>query len=70
MLTDDVPVFKLVGPVLMNVDLHSARENVGKRLEFIEGELVKIDTAVGKLKIPFIFLLANILLYYYYHRKL
>jgi hypothetical protein len=29
------------------VDLEEAKENIGKRLEFIEAEVEKIDTALG-----------------------
>jgi chaperonin cofactor prefoldin len=49
MLKGDEKVYKLVGPVLMSVDLDESRENVGKRLEFIETEIKKIDSAIGKL---------------------
>lgn len=31
----------------MNIDLQAAKENVSKRLEFIEGELIKVDNAMG-----------------------
>lgn len=43
MMGEDDKVFKLVGPVLMSVDLEEARQNVGKRLEFIEGEVKKVE---------------------------
>ena len=35
----DVVVLKQVGPVLIKNDLDEARETVGKRLEFITGEM-------------------------------
>lgn len=41
-------VFKLVGPILLTVDLDEAKENVGKRLEFIEAEVHKVDASIGK----------------------
>ena len=47
MLPPDSQVMKLVGPILITVDLEEARENVGKRLEFIEAEVHKIDAAIG-----------------------
>lgn len=47
MLPADSQVMKLVGPILITVDLEEARENVGKRLEFIEAEVHKIDSAIG-----------------------
>jgi prefoldin beta subunit len=39
-------VYKLIGPALMNVELEDARANVNKRLEFIEGEIIKIDNQI------------------------
>ena len=47
LLPADSQVMKLVGPILITVDLEEARENVGKRLEFIEAEVHKIDAAIG-----------------------
>jgi hypothetical protein len=41
-------VYKLVGPILINVDLEEAKENVGKRLEFIEAEVHKVDATIGE----------------------
>jgi prefoldin beta subunit len=49
MLKGEEKVYKLVGPVLMSVDLDESRENVSKRLEFIETEIKKIDSAIGEL---------------------
>ena len=40
-------MYKLVGPVLMAVDLEESKGNVEKRLEFIEAEIKKIDNQVG-----------------------
>lgn len=40
-------VFKLIGPVLVSVELEGARDNVGKRLEFIESEIQKLDAAIA-----------------------
>jgi prefoldin beta subunit len=40
-------VFKLVGPVLMTIDLEEAKENVAKRVEFIETEISKLDAAIA-----------------------
>lgn len=47
MLGDTDPVYKLVGPVLMKVDLDDAKENVAKRVEFIESEIKKIDANIS-----------------------
>ena len=38
----------MVGPILLTVDLDEAKENVGKRLEFIEAEVHKVDASIGK----------------------
>mmetsp|Transcript_17326 Transcript_17326/g.18067 ORF Transcript_17326/g.18067 Transcript_17326/m.18067 type:complete len:128 (+) Transcript_17326:19-402(+) len=48
LLTEDEQVYKLVGPVLMKVDLEESKENVGKRLQFIEGEITKIDQQIAE----------------------
>ncbi len=48
MLEGSEKVFKLVGPVLMNVELEESRDNVAKRLEFIETEIKKLDSAIGE----------------------
>jgi chaperonin cofactor prefoldin len=47
-LDDTVPVYKLVGPVLMKVELSEASQNVQKRLEFIEKEIEKLDNGIGR----------------------
>ena len=44
---EDPAVYKLVGPVLMTVSLEDAKENVGKRVEFIEDEIKKIDKQIA-----------------------
>ena len=44
MITDeDSKVYKLVGPLLVRVEHEEAKQNVKKRLEFIEGEVKKIE---------------------------
>ena len=47
MLDERNTVYKLVGPVLMKVELEEAKENVSKRIEFIEGELTKVDKQIA-----------------------
>ena len=47
LLDDSATVFKLVGPVLMTIDLEEAKENVAKRVEFIETEISKLDAAIA-----------------------
>ena len=49
LLDETTSVFKLVGPVLMKVELLEAKENVSKRLEFIEKEIEKLDNAIGNV---------------------
>lgn len=43
-------VYKLVGPVLMNVDLDESKTNVTKRIEFIEQEIKKFDAYIEGLQ--------------------
>ena len=43
MLDDDANVFKLVGPILAKQDLASCKENVEKRLDFIEKEINRLN---------------------------
>jgi prefoldin beta subunit len=47
MLSESEAVYKLVGPVLMKVELDDAKENVTKRVEFIEAEIKKIDGQIA-----------------------
>ena len=47
MLGDEAKVYKLVGPVLMAVEVEESRGNVDKRLEFIEAEIKKLDNGVA-----------------------
>ena len=47
MITEEKPkIFKLVGPVLIPVDFEEAKENVSKRLEFIESEIKKVEAQI------------------------
>ena len=48
LLCEEIPVFKLVGPVLMTIEIKEAKDNVQKRLEFIEGEIQKLDDSIAK----------------------
>lgn len=47
MLEEDATVYKLVGPVLLSVELDESKQNVNKRLEFIETELKKTDSLIA-----------------------
>lgn len=35
----DADVFKLIGPVLIKQELEEAKQNVAKRIDYINGEL-------------------------------
>jgi chaperonin cofactor prefoldin len=50
LLVESDKVYKLVGPVLLSVELDESKENVAKRLEFIEAEIKKLDSGIGKIK--------------------
>jgi len=39
LVSDTAPVFKVVGPVLMRVELEDAKQNVDNRLEFIKQKM-------------------------------
>ena len=47
MLDEESAVHKLVGPILMKVELDEAKANVNKRLEFIESEIKKLDNFIA-----------------------
>ena len=42
----DSKVYKLVGPLLVKVDADEAKSNVEKRLEFIQGDIAKIEKLI------------------------
>ncbi|KAI1795486.1 prefoldin subunit 6 [Ganoderma leucocontextum] len=46
-LTEDNMVYKLVGPVLIKQDQAEAKQNVNTRLDFIRGEIKRVE---GQLK--------------------
>ena len=39
LLEDDAKTYKLVGPVLMNIDLKEAKDNVNNRIKYITEEM-------------------------------
>ncbi|GAA5944115.1 hypothetical protein JCM3775_003906 [Rhodotorula graminis] len=49
-LTDSNSVFKLVGPILMKQDQSEARHNVDKRLEWIAGEITRVEASLKDLE--------------------
>jgi len=49
LLSSDSKVYKLVGPVLLNVDADEAKDNIAKRIQFIEKELERLQGLTGNL---------------------
>lgn len=49
LLDEDANIFKLVGPVLIKQDPLEATSNVKKRLEFIKGEVDRLDAQLKRL---------------------
>ncbi len=45
--TEDAKVYKLIGPTLIKQDPVEAKSNVNKRLEFIKGELSRLDARLA-----------------------
>ncbi|MBN3315953.1 PFD6 protein, partial [Atractosteus spatula] len=43
-------VYKLIGPVLVKQDLDEAKATVGKRLEYITGEIQRYETLLKELE--------------------
>ncbi|EST10192.1 Prefoldin beta-like protein [Kalmanozyma brasiliensis GHG001] len=48
-LKDDNQVYKLIGPVLVKQDQVEAKTNVEKRIEFIKGEIERVETQIKDL---------------------
>lgn len=48
-LESDANVFKLIGPVLVKQDLEEARQNVSKRIDYITGEMKRLDKTIEEL---------------------
>lgn len=44
MLSEDANVYKLVGPILAKQDLDECKNNVSKRIEFIDKEIARLST--------------------------
>ncbi|KAJ3235240.1 Prefoldin subunit 6 [Chytriomyces hyalinus] len=45
-LKDDSTVYKLIGPVLVKQDRPEAEANVNKRIEYIAGEIKRLETQI------------------------
>lgn len=50
LLDEDSNIFKLVGPILVKQDPLEATTNVKKRLEFIKGEVDRLDAQLKRLE--------------------
>ncbi|CAA6661366.1 unnamed protein product [Spirodela intermedia] len=50
LLKEDANVYKLIGPVLVKQDLAEANANVRKRIEYISGELKRLDGTLQDLE--------------------
>lgn len=50
LLEEDSKIYKLIGPVLIQQDPLEATSNVKKRLDFIQGELDRVDSQLKKLE--------------------
>uniref|UniRef100_A0A6M2DMM7 Probable prefoldin subunit 6 n=1 Tax=Xenopsylla cheopis TaxID=163159 RepID=A0A6M2DMM7_XENCH len=48
-LKADSEVYKLMGPVLIKQDLEESRQNVAKRIEYIEKELTRMNGVITDL---------------------
>ncbi|CBQ70261.1 related to YKE2-Gim complex component [Sporisorium reilianum SRZ2] len=48
-LTDANQVYKLIGPVLVKQDQVEAKTNVDKRIEFIKGEIERVEAQIKDL---------------------
>lgn len=42
-MNEDSKIYKMVGPVLMPQDYNEAKMNVTKRMEFIQGEIKRVE---------------------------
>nr|CAG4636716.1 EOG090X0MQF [Eubosmina coregoni]SVE70219.1 EOG090X0MQF [Eubosmina coregoni] len=49
LLESQANVYKLIGPVLVKQDLEEARQNVSKRIDYITGELKRLDKTIDDL---------------------
>ncbi|GMH33021.1 hypothetical protein BSKO_00855 [Bryopsis sp. KO-2023] len=50
LFSDDANVYKLIGPALIKQDPIEAKANVSKRIEFISGELDRLDNQLKSLE--------------------
>jgi len=49
LLEKEANVYKLIGPALIKQDLDEAKQNVNKRIDYISGELKRLDKTIEEL---------------------
>eukprot|EP00842_Homolaphlyctis_polyrhiza_P003970 jgi/Hompol1/4574/HPOL_003719-RA len=49
LLKDDSTIYKLIGPVLVKQDTAEAISNVDKRIEYIKGEIKRVEAQIKDL---------------------
>merc|ERR1711894_46961 len=49
-LENESTVYKMIGPVLVKQDLEESRQNVQKRIDYIQGEMKRQDGAIKDLE--------------------
>jgi len=49
-IESDANVYKLTGPILVKQDVSEAKLNVGKRLDYIQGELKRHEKSIKDLQ--------------------
>jgi len=49
LLENEANVYKLIGPALIKQDLEEAKANVSKRIDYISGELKRLDKTIEDL---------------------
>ncbi|GME80977.1 unnamed protein product [Ambrosiozyma monospora] len=49
-LDDESKIYKLVGPVLLPQDSNEANMNVDKRIEFIKGEIDRVEAKIAGIQ--------------------
>ena len=55
LLDEDSNIFKLIGPILVKQDPLEATTNVKKRLDFIQGEVDRLDAQLKRLDDKLVF---------------
>lgn len=50
LLRDDAAVYKSVGPILIKTELLEAKQNVSKRMDYINKELKRVDDVIKSVE--------------------